>query len=209
MANDLAIESIVTNLVLLQNAYAKTPRAVITKERHQALPWRDLHLSLYDCPALHEPLIEHVGHLPIIATNLHPKLEQSRTIDLGKALIMLAVHDIGETITGDVPSYNKTGNHTQEEYKAAQSLLTNKMWDYFIEYENNRTLEAKFAKSIDILSPMLHHLSHLDVAAELYQHLNADLITLWQRKRKYMEWDALMVNIFDYCVKTIRPTLLG
>jgi len=40
----------------------------------------------------------HVGHLPVIASYLHQFCEHKDSIDLGRTLMMLAIHDIGETI---------------------------------------------------------------------------------------------------------------
>ena len=208
MSANLPVEVIITNLVALQDSYAATYRATITKERHQTIPWQQVYASFLECEVLHEPLLEHVGHLPIIAAYLHPLIAHSAKLDLGKSLIMLAVHDIGETVTGDIPSFAKNGDHELEEREAVKTLLSGDMLQYFDEYEENQSLEAKFAKSVDLLSPMLHHLSHTEVAAVLYQHLNADLIKLWERKRQYMEWDPVLLKIFDHCAKTILPTLL-
>src|SRR3989344_1720444 len=62
----------------------------------------------YDCNDLlvREPLIEHTGSLPIVATTIYPYLNNSQ-VDLGRALIMLAVHDIGELIVGDEMTFTK------------------------------------------------------------------------------------------------------
>ena len=208
MSTNLPAEVITANLVSLQDSYAGTYRAIITKERHQAIPWQQVHASFLECEVLHEPLLEHVGHLPIIAAYLHPLIAHSEEVNLGRSLIMLAVHDIGETITGDIPSFAKNGDHELEEREAVKTLLSGHMLQYFDEYEENQSFDARFAKSVDLLSPMLHHLSHTEVAAVLYQHLNADLVKLWQRKRPYMEWDQVLIEIFDHCTETILPTLL-
>ncbi len=200
MANTIPAEEIVTTLVALQDAYAVTYRATITKERHQGIPWQQVYASFVECEAIHEPLLEHVGHLPIIAAYLHPLVQHRDDIDLGRALIMLSVHDIGETVTGDIPSFVKKSSHEAEEREVVRTLLSREMLAYFEEYESNKTMDAKFAKSVDLLSPMLHHLSHMEVTAVLYRHLNADLVNLWQQKRMYMEWDEVLIT----CVRLLR-----
>jgi len=53
-----------------------------------------------------EPLIEHTGSLPIAATTIYPYIKNSE-VDLGKALIMLAIHDIGEIKVGDEITFTK------------------------------------------------------------------------------------------------------
>ena len=54
---------------------------------------------------IRESLLEHVGCLPIIACFLHPYLDKK--VDLGRVLIMLTVHDIGEIETGDEMTFTK------------------------------------------------------------------------------------------------------
>lgn len=53
----------------------------------------------FDDEIVRETLSEYVGSLPIIATYIHPFLDHK--VDLGKVLIILAIHDIGELRTGD------------------------------------------------------------------------------------------------------------
>lgn len=55
---------------------------------------------------IREPLIEHVGCLPIVATTVYPHIN-NKNVDLGRALIMLAIHDIGELVTGDEITFTK------------------------------------------------------------------------------------------------------
>lgn len=207
MAESVSVENIIGNLLVLQDSYATTYRATITKERHQGIPWNKVYTSFTECESLHEPLLEHVGHLPIIATHLYPHLEHTKHVDLGRTLTMLAIHDIGETVTGDIPSFIKGKDHEVVEREAVSSLLSGEMLTLYEEYEAVDTMDSKFAKSIDSLSPMIHHMSHPEVAADLYYHLNADLISLWERKRHYMEWDNTILSIFDYCQNSILPTL--
>jgi HD domain len=68
-----------------------------------------------------ESLLEHTGSLPIIASFLHPYLENN--VDLGKCLQMLAFHDIGETVLGDINTFVKTDLNKQDEYEIALSLI--------------------------------------------------------------------------------------
>jgi hypothetical protein len=69
-----------------------------------------------------EPLIEHVGSLPVVATAFYPYINNG-AVNLGKALIMLAVHDIGELITHDEMSFTKTTSAKEPEHDAALSLI--------------------------------------------------------------------------------------
>lgn len=117
-------KEILDNLLFLQARYSKTYRAMTSTEKYEKLvlsgKLTDLDLSAEE---IREPLIEHVGHLPIIASYLHRFVEHKNSIDLGEVLIMLAVHDIGETAIGDMLTYAKTKEHALNEVESARSML--------------------------------------------------------------------------------------
>lgn len=75
-----------------------------------------------DDPLIRETLMEHVGSLPMLAAAFYPHLNNA-DVDLGKALTMLAIHDIGELITGDEITFTKKANAKDPERDAALSLL--------------------------------------------------------------------------------------
>ena len=70
---------------------------------------------------------------------------------------MLAIHDIGETIVGDVVTVarDRTEHEIQEEEKAVQALLNDEQYALYLEYENTTTLTGSFAKSMDKLAGMI------------------------------------------------------
>src|SRR5471030_2925533 len=70
----------------------------------------------FDDILIREPLIEHTGSLPIVATAIYTYINDSN-VDLGKALIMLAIHDIGELITGDEMTFIKNKDGADNEKK--------------------------------------------------------------------------------------------
>ena len=53
-----------------------------------------------------ESLMEHVGSLPMVATAFFPFIKDEG-VDLGDSLIMLAIHDIWELVTGDEMTFTK------------------------------------------------------------------------------------------------------
>jgi 5'-deoxynucleotidase YfbR-like HD superfamily hydrolase len=119
---------------------------------------------------------------------------------------MLSLHDIGETIDGDIPSYAKNEQQEKDEIESARSLIDPSLIKYFLEYEDGQTLDAKFAKSIDTLAPMLHHLSHQEIADEVYHRAQANLPALWNRKRKIMSWDGNLLAIYDFIADKLRSS---
>lgn len=88
----------------------------------------------------------------------------NKTIDLLKVLKMVLIHDIVEIDAGDTFVYDTTKNHsnTDEELIAAKrifGLLPEEQAEELIaiwkEFEEGKTDEAKFAKSMDRFEPLL------------------------------------------------------
>ncbi|HSW81389.1 MAG TPA: HD domain-containing protein, partial [Candidatus Saccharimonas sp.] len=73
-------------------------------------------------PLIRETLMEHVGSLPMLAAAFYPHINNVN-VDLGQALTMLAIHDIGELITGDEIIFTKKASAKNSEREAALSLL--------------------------------------------------------------------------------------
>ena len=110
---------------------------------------------------------EHSWHLAMMTLVL---AEHSDTpIDVLKVLKMVLIHDIVEIDAGDTFIYDTLKNHTntEEELKAArrifgllpeeQALELIELWQ---EFETGETNEAKFAKSMDRLEPLLQNTSN-------------------------------------------------
>ena len=55
---------------------------------------------------IRETLLEHIGSTPMVATAFYPYLDDPE-VDLGRALSMLAIHDIGELEVGDESTFTK------------------------------------------------------------------------------------------------------
>jgi len=99
----------------------------------------------------------------ILAQYFFPKIKQK--LDELKAMKMLLFHDIVEIEAGDtfILSSAHTKNQQEKEMKAFKSLKNKipreiskeyeKLW---IEYEENKTNEAKFCQAIDKLDPVVH-----------------------------------------------------
>lgn len=110
---------------------------------------------------------EHSWHLALMAIVL---LEHSnQTVDLLKVVKMLLIHDIVEIDAGDTFIYDTQKNHsnTDEERLAANrifGLLPTEQAEELIaiweEFEAGQTSEAKFARSMDRLEPLLQNTSN-------------------------------------------------
>jgi 5'-deoxynucleotidase YfbR-like HD superfamily hydrolase len=192
---------IAENLLNLQKLYSTTYRAMVTEERYNLLiRLGKIKEYTVDSLFIREPLIEHVGHLPLIASYLHEHIKHKENVDLGRVLIMLSIHDIGETAVGDVFAYSKTESDTVREIKSAKKLLPDYLFKYFIEAEGQQTYDSKFAKSVDSIAPILHELASPDNLMARFSHYHYNAKTVKDRKQGHFLWDVFLTDIFDFCM---------
>ena len=112
----------------------------------------------------HENDAEHSWHLAIMALVL---AEHANTeIDMLRLLKMLLIHDIVEIDAGDTFFYDDKGanDKSERERTAANRLFGllpknqgKELKDIWEEFEEGRTADALFAKSLDRLMPLLHN----------------------------------------------------
>ena len=112
----------------------------------------------------HENSAEHCWHLATMALIL---AEYSPVpLDVLHVTKMLLIHDIVEVDAGDTSVYNieAVENQSESELLAANRIFSLLPTDQFeelrqiwIEFENAKTPEAKFAKVLDRLMPLLHN----------------------------------------------------
>lgn len=112
-----------------------------------------------------ESVAEHTWSLSLLAVLMHPYL--SEEINLRRVLGMIAVHDLAEVKTGDIPYFEASA---RKEEKAARELdamralakelpqdageLIVSLWT---EFESGATPEAKFARALDHLEVQAQH----------------------------------------------------
>lgn len=110
---------------------------------------------------------EHSWHLALMALVLAQHANEP--IDILKVIKMLLIHDLVEIDAGDTFLFDTTKNHdnTAEERTAAArifGLLPEKQAEEFKaiweEFEARQTAEAKFARSMDRLEPLLQNVSN-------------------------------------------------
>jgi putative hydrolase of HD superfamily len=110
---------------------------------------------------------EHSWHLALMVLVLAEHSKQA--IDVLKVLKMVLIHDIVEIDAGDTFIYDtqKSHSNTDEERQAANrifGLLPKEQAEEFIEvweeFEAGETAEAKFARTMDRLAPLLQNTSN-------------------------------------------------
>ncbi len=110
---------------------------------------------------------EHSWHMALMAMVLAEHANEK--VDILKVIKMVLIHDIVEIDAGDTFIYDTQKNHsnTEEERLAANrifGLLPKDQAEDFIaiweEFEAGETKEAKFAKAMDRLEPLLQNTSN-------------------------------------------------
>ncbi len=146
-----------------------------------------------------ETLMEHIGSTPLVAVEFFPYLNDP-AVSLGHALTMLAIHDIGELITGDENVFTKSQSKEEVEQKAALKLLDPSFHNLYKDIESQTSPTAKFAKAVDKITPdILDYLTPADITIQRYRHFVGvkpseifDLIL--KHKRPYMLWNSFMTE---------------
>ncbi|MBP2180602.1 HD domain-containing protein [Amycolatopsis magusensis] len=105
---------------------------------------------------------EHSWHLALMVAVLAEHADEP--IDLGHTIQLVVVHDLVEIYAGDTPLYDDGGRESQQEREEAaaeklfgllpddQAVHFRALWD---EFETRGTPEARFAKAMDRMQPLL------------------------------------------------------
>ncbi len=134
--------------------------------------YRQNHLTGYLRP---ENDAEHAWHMALMIYLLREYANEE--FDLSKAMMMALVHDIVEIDAGDTYAYDEENLKTQaeREEKAANRIFgllpdeqKEELMGLFYEFEEGKTPEAHFAKTMDCFQPFL--LNHANNGADWRAH---------------------------------------
>lgn len=152
---------------------------------------------------------EHAWHMAVMAVLLSEYANGK--IDVLKVVTMILIHDIVEVDAGDTYAYDEEGKATQREreLKAADRLFgilpedqktkLRSLWD---EFEAAETLEAKFARTLDHIQPLM-----LNAASEgrSWQEHGIHLSQVMARNEKTAEGSE---KLWNYILQSlIRPSV--
>lgn len=153
----------------------------------------------------HENDAEHSWHLAMMALVLSGYANND--VDLLKVIKMLLIHDIVEIDAGDTFIYDTTKSHdnTAEELQAAKRIFgilpepqASELVDLWLEFEHGESNEAKFAKSLDRLEPLLQNHSN---KGGTWQEYGVKYQTVYDKKKSIKDgsetlWDYVE-NLLD------------
>ena len=133
---------------------------------------------------------EHAWHMAIMAYLLREYANEP--VDIGRVMLMCLIHDIVEIDAGDTYAYDAEGLKTQKAREDAAkerifSLLPKdqkqELLQIFDEFEAFQTPEAKFARAMDNLQPLL--LNNSNDGGDWEEHeVTAENVYGRQRKTK-------------------------
>lgn len=125
-----------------------------------------------------ESVADHCWRTAVFAMLLSGE-EEFKDTDMNKVIKMCLIHDLGESFTGDIPVFEKTGENTDEEKNALTSWVASfpeplkSEWSSLIgEMSLLETKEAKLFKAIDKLEAVI---SHNEYGTETWLPLEYDL----------------------------------
>lgn len=109
----------------------------------------------------HESVAEHAWRLSLLAYLVQDEFPE---VDINKVIQMCILHDLGEAITGDIPSFLKTEENESKEDSEVEKLVRTlppfyqeKLFAIFNEMNEQQTLEAKLYKALDKLEAVFQH----------------------------------------------------
>lgn len=133
---------------------------------------------------------EHAWHMALMAYLLREYANEP--VDIGRVMLMCLIHDIVEIDAGDTYAYDAEGVKTQKAREDAAkerifSLLPEdqkqELLQIFDEFEAFQTSEAKFARAMDNLQPLL--LNNSNDGGDWKEHeVTAENVYGRQRKTK-------------------------
>ena len=115
----------------------------------------------YTSSGRHEAVAEHSWRAALMAFLMK---DQIPGVDMDRVLKMCLIHDLGEAITGDIPTFEKTADHERTEARAVDSLtaalprpLSEEFSALFAEMAARETPEAQVFKALDRMEAVLQH----------------------------------------------------
>jgi putative hydrolase of HD superfamily len=157
----------------------------------------------------HENDAEHSWHLAMMAMVLAE--HANGKIEVLKVIKMLLVHDLVEIDAGDVFFFDTNNNHDNraEEQEAAKRIFgllpaeqgaeLIAIWE---EFEENKTIESRFANAIDKLEPMMQNATN---SGGTWKEFNVSRSTVIEKKEDMKNgsehlWEHAL-KLLDECLE--------
>ena len=164
--------------------------------------FRQTHLSGH---GRNENDAEHAWHMAIMAYLLQEYSNEK--IDVARVMLMCLIHDVVEIDAGDTYAYDAEGLKTQ---KAREEAAKERMYSMlpedqkadlvaiFDEFEERKTPEAKFARALDNLQPLL--LNHSNGGGDWKNH-DVTAEQVYGRQSRTREGSEKLFEVTDQILK--------
>mgnify|MGYP004454686013 FL=1 len=148
---------------------------------------------------------EHAWHMAIMAYLL--KEYSNEPVDVAKVMIMCLIHDVVEIDAGDTYAYDAEGLKTQKaREEAAKERIYSLLPDdqkqdlqaLFDEFEERKTPEAKFARALDNLQPLL--LNNSNDGGDWREHQVTEA-QVYGRQRRTAEGSEKLYEVTDQLIR--------
>ena len=164
--------------------------------------FRQTHLSGH---GRNENDAEHAWHMAIMAYLLQEYSNEK--IDVARVMLMCLIHDVVEIDAGDTYAYDAEGLKTQKaREEAAKERLYSMLPEdqkadlvaIFDEFEERKTPEAKFARALDNLQPLL--LNHSNGGGDWKNH-DVTAEQVYGRQSRTREGSEKLFEVTDQILK--------
>ena len=164
--------------------------------------FRQTHLSGH---GRNENDAEHAWHMAIMAYLLQEY--STEKIDVARVMLMCLIHDVVEIDAGDTYAYDAEGLKTQKaREEAAKERLYSMLPEdqkadlvaIFDEFEERKTPEAKFARALDNLQPLL--LNHSNDGGDWKNH-DVTAEQVYGRQSRTREGSEKLFEVTDQILK--------
>ena len=164
--------------------------------------FRQTHLSGH---GRNENDAEHAWHMAIMAYLLQEYSNEK--IDVARVMLMCLIHDVVEFDAGDTYAYDAEGLKTQKaREEAAKERLYSMLPEdqkadlvaIFDEFEERKTPEAKFARALDNLQPLL--LNHSNGGGDWKNH-DVTAEQVYGRQSRTREGSEKLFEVTDQILK--------
>ena len=153
----------------------------------------------YTSSGRHESVAEHSWRIALMADLLRPEFPQ---LDMDRVVTMCLFHDLGEAVTGDIPTFEKTENDEAVEEQAIFRLLAT-----LPEPERGR-LEALFREMLALASPEAKLYKALDKIEAVISHNEASLETWLPLEYELNRTYGFDAAAFSPCLTALRQAVL-
>ena len=140
---------------------------------------KDATRHCYTSGGRHESVAEHSFMTALMAFYLKDEFPEA---DIDKVIKMCLIHDFGEAVMGDIPSFLKTAEDEEREREAIAGLLSrlpaemeSEFSALFAEMDALATPEAKLFKALDNMEAVVSH-NEADIATWLPLEYEENLV---------------------------------